>query len=273
MLRKTFVDWPPDHFCCACTEDRTPPPLLDVAVLSQLDDNDPELPRVAIEHPGGAALAMFSRRLGGDLVSEWLSADGLARLLREMTGVDTEDPEPERALIQLADGTVGWCDIGEAQRREVREGDAPVVRALAVGEWRSVSAAALDAMARHAEQLAGEALSYRLGGRELTAGIDCSALVQHLFEAHAGVLLPRHTGDQMKVGRRVARTEIEPGDLIFARTAERNIMHVGLVAPGELVVHACRLDGCVKRESIGSFLSRYRLLRAQRILKTQETDE
>jgi cell wall-associated NlpC family hydrolase len=72
--------------------------------------------------------------------------------------------------------------------------------------------------------------------RFATAGpdtFDCSGLVQQAWAA-AGVHLPRVTYDQIKVGERVTRDRLVPGDLVFTN----NGGHVELYIGGNEVVNA-----------------------------------
>jgi cell wall-associated NlpC family hydrolase len=63
---------------------------------------------------------------------------------------------------------------------------------------------------------------------------DCSGLVQAAYAA-AGVSLPRTTYAQIGTGRRVSRTELAPGDLVFFYSG---ITHVGLYIGNGRMIHA-----------------------------------
>ncbi|WP_331448466.1 NlpC/P60 family protein [Streptomyces prasinus] len=63
---------------------------------------------------------------------------------------------------------------------------------------------------------------------------DCSGLVQAAYRS-AGVSLPRTTYAQINVGRRVARSELRPGDLVFFYSG---ITHVGLYIGNGQMIHA-----------------------------------
>ncbi|MEU5028522.1 C40 family peptidase [Streptomyces milbemycinicus] len=67
-------------------------------------------------------------------------------------------------------------------------------------------------------------------------GYDCSGLTQAAWRA-AGVALPRTTYTQINAGRRVSRTELVPGDLIFFYSG---VSHVGLYIGGGRMIHAPR---------------------------------
>lgn len=63
---------------------------------------------------------------------------------------------------------------------------------------------------------------------------DCSGLVQAAYRS-AGVSLPRTTYAQVDAGRRVARSELLPGDLVFFYSG---ISHVGIYVGDGRMVHA-----------------------------------
>ncbi|MFF9474517.1 NlpC/P60 family protein [Streptomyces roseolus] len=65
---------------------------------------------------------------------------------------------------------------------------------------------------------------------------DCSGLTQAAWRA-AGISLPRTTYTQINAGRRVSRSELAPGDLVFFYSG---ISHVGLYIGGGQMIHAPR---------------------------------
>ena len=73
---------------------------------------------------------------------------------------------------------------------------------------------------------------------------DCSGLVMWAYE-QVGISLPHYTGSQWNSGMHVARSDLEPGDLVFFFP---NISHVVLV---QLSIYAV---GFIKAEVILSFL-------------------
>ncbi|MEG8276968.1 C40 family peptidase [Streptomyces sp. AHA2] len=63
---------------------------------------------------------------------------------------------------------------------------------------------------------------------------DCSGLVQAAYRS-AGVSLPRTTYSQIAAGRRVSRSELLPGDLVFFYAG---ISHVGIYVGNGRMIHA-----------------------------------
>jgi cell wall-associated NlpC family hydrolase len=63
---------------------------------------------------------------------------------------------------------------------------------------------------------------------------DCSGLTQDAWQ-EGGVSLPRTTWDQVNVGTKVSRDQLQPGDLVFFYD---DISHVGLYVGGGRMIHA-----------------------------------
>jgi cell wall-associated NlpC family hydrolase len=72
------------------------------------------------------------------------------------------------------------------------------------------------------------------------SGLDCSGLTYLVFR-RMGIILPRDAADQSRLGRRVTRRQLRPGDLVFFGPGARGtIHHVGVYAGNGLVLHAPR---------------------------------
>jgi len=78
---------------------------------------------------------------------------------------------------------------------------------------------------KEAEKYLG--VKYVLGGKSEN-GIDCSGLVQLAYKDSLGIILPKHSWDQKKVGRKVKLENIKTGDLIFLIKKENEHKHVGI---------------------------------------------
>lgn len=82
---------------------------------------------------------------------------------------------------------------------------------------------------------------YHLGGHS-HRGIDCSALMQEIFEESMRMDLPRTTGEQMHNGYRISKGELKPGDLVFFKTSART-RHVGVYVGNNEFIHASKIKG------------------------------
>ena len=65
------------------------------------------------------------------------------------------------------------------------------------------------------------------------SGFDCSGLIAYVY-AQVGVSLPHYTGAQWGMGVPVARSDLQPGDLVFFD----GLGHVGLYVGGNEFIHA-----------------------------------
>lgn len=78
------------------------------------------------------------------------------------------------------------------------------------------------------------------------SGFDCSGLVQYSY-AQVGVSLPHSSRAQYNVGVAVARSDLQPGDLVFFGSP---IHHVGIYVGGGNMVHAPYTGANVRVNSI-----------------------
>jgi cell wall-associated NlpC family hydrolase len=77
--------------------------------------------------------------------------------------------------------------------------------------------------------------SYRYGATGPNSW-DCSGLTGGAWKA-AGVKLPRTSQAQYRFGKKVAKSDLKPGDLVFFYSG---ISHVGIYAGGGKIIHASR---------------------------------
>ena len=77
---------------------------------------------------------------------------------------------------------------------------------------------------------------YRYGGTSVQSGFDCSGFVGYLFREEVGLELPRSTRELIKLDApKVARADLEPGDLIFwAATYDETLREWGYEAPEKI---------------------------------------
>ena len=93
--------------------------------------------------------------------------------------------------------------------------------------------------------------NYKYGG-ESPSGFDCSGLVWYVANETLGLKLPRTAADQAKLGTKVARAELQRGDLVFFNTMGRRYSHVGIYLGGGEFVHAPSSGGKVRVEKLAT---------------------
>ncbi|MFB9838269.1 NlpC/P60 family protein [Actinoallomurus acaciae] len=90
---------------------------------------------------------------------------------------------------------------------------------------------------------------YKYGGTGPDS-FDCSGLVMMAWR-NAGVSLPRVVPDQYNATRRVARSDLQPGDLVFFD----NLNHVGMYVGNNQFIHAPHTGTVVQIESLSGYYS------------------
>ena len=88
---------------------------------------------------------------------------------------------------------------------------------------------------------------YSWGG-ESPSGFDCSGLVAYVY-SQVGVSLPHYTGAQWNMGVPVARSDLQPGDLVFFD----GLGHVGIYIGGNEFIHAPHTGDVVKISSLSGW--------------------
>lgn len=102
---------------------------------------------------------------------------------------------------------------------------------------------------------------YRYGGQG-PSGFDCSGLVHYSYR-HAGMSVPRTTGQLWEATEPVARSDLSPGDVLFF-SIEGKMQHVGLYIGDGRFVHAPTSGREVSIASLRSGFYRQAFLRAGR---------
>lgn len=74
-------------------------------------------------------------------------------------------------------------------------------------------------------------------------GMDCSALVQIVYDEGAGVAIPRSSEEQFAVGVPLKDEPLQFGDLVFFNTTGRTPSHVGVYVGDGLFAHASVSNG------------------------------
>lgn len=123
-----------------------------------------------------------------------------------------------------------------------------------------------DKLLKYANSLLGCRYSYGSRGPKR---FDCSGFVGYSYEKALGIKLPRDSRSMSKVGKKVKKSELMKGDLVFFNTAGGSrITHVGMYIGDGKFIHAS--SGTVRKVTISNLSSGYyskRYNTARRILK------
>ncbi len=168
---------------------------------------------------------------------------------------------PEHVLVQTPDSAMGWCRADELIFHA--PGTTPPPPEYRIPQPGALTPIQVDPDELHDVAVAFTGCPYRLGGRT-PRGLDCSALTQAVFR-RAGILLPRNSRQQRRLGVRCALDAIQPFDLVFAVGCRRKIHHVALMLQSGLL-HASQTQGRVVVQERTAFERDYRIIAARRIV-------
>ncbi|MFK3659862.1 NlpC/P60 family protein [Scandinavium sp. NPDC088450] len=105
---------------------------------------------------------------------------------------------------------------------------------------------------------------YRYGG-STRRGVDCSAFVMMTFRDQFDMQLPRDTENQARVGTKIDKDDLLPGDLVFFKTGSGGSgLHVGIYDTDNQFIHASTSQG-VTRSSLDNVYWRKNFWQARRI--------
>ena len=124
------------------------------------------------------------------------------------------------------------------------------------------SASLAGRVIEHALAMLG--VPYRFGGNRPETGFDCSGLVHYAYSM-SGVAVPRTSQAQFRAARKVALTEVRPGDLLFFQDQEK-LSHVGLYIGERMFAHAPSSGSSVSLASIDSAYYQRNLVAVGRLL-------
>ncbi|MFJ2089857.1 NlpC/P60 family protein [Streptomyces sp. NPDC087901] len=150
-----------------------------------------------------------------------------AALQKHKATVRTKLAEARQLLARLSPAERASYDASEGGR-----GDAHAGRSAPRGSAQAPNARAAEAVA-FAYTALGKPYVWGATG---PSSFDCSGLTQAAYRS-AGVSLPRTTYTQINAGRRVSRSELAPGDLVFFYSG---VTHVGLYIGNGQMIHAPR---------------------------------
>lgn len=114
------------------------------------------------------------------------------------------------------------------------------------GTGQSARASGPNANAREAVVNAAKDMlnrSYQYGS------LDCSGLAQKSY-SKAGISIPRTALSQYSKSKKVGRSNLEKGDLVFFNTNGGGVSHVGVYIGGGLFIHAPKTGDSVRKDEL-----------------------
>jgi cell wall-associated NlpC family hydrolase len=117
-------------------------------------------------------------------------------------------------------------------------------------------------LVRTAMAYRGARYSYGSGGG---GSFDCSGFTRFVYRRALGVNLPHSSSGQFNYGRKVSRSQLKPGDLLFFHTFRSGISHVGIYVGNGKFVHAANPRRGVTIDSLNGGFYGSRLVGARRI--------
>ncbi len=105
---------------------------------------------------------------------------------------------------------------------------------------------------------------YKFGGTDKN-GIDCSGFTKAVYKNAFKIELPRTTKEMSKLGKKVSKKKLKPGDLVFFRPSRR-YEHVGIYIGENSFIHSSTSKGVMKSKLDNVYWKKkYRF--AKRLLK------
>ncbi len=106
---------------------------------------------------------------------------------------------------------------------------------------------------------------YKFGGNSYKTGIDCSGYVKKVFSSF-NVNLPRTARDiYYRAGHKVAKSQLDTGDLVFFQTYAKFPSHVGIYLGDDQFIHASSARKKVSIDNMNKRYYRNRYIGAKRI--------
>lgn len=160
--------------------------------------------------------------------------------------------------VKFLGGTIGWVHGDFVKPTSPDAKDRKPVAAT-----KAVSGGAADLITTAKAQIG---VRYSWGGTS-RGGFDCSGFVQFVYSKH-GVSLPRTSISQSQTGAKVARADLQVGDLVFFATrGGSRVSHVGIYIGSGNFVHASSGGGRVRIDALSKDYYNKRFVGARRVGK------
>ncbi len=93
---------------------------------------------------------------------------------------------------------------------------------------------------------------YTFGGKNPSAGLDCSGMVTYVYKEAIQMPLKGNAASLAKQGKKISTRDLRPGDLVFFNTQNRPFSHVGIFLGKDQFIHAPNAKGKVRVEKFSS---------------------
>ncbi|MBS2099235.1 C40 family peptidase [Carboxylicivirga linearis] len=97
---------------------------------------------------------------------------------------------------------------------------------------------------------------YRYGGTS-KSGVDCSGLSGQIYRQVYNITLPRTSADQYRQAKKVSKSGLKPGDLVFFKINSGRVSHVGIYLGNDEFIHASTKRGVVISSLNETYYKRY----------------
>ncbi|GEK35114.1 C40 family peptidase [Kurthia sibirica] len=84
-------------------------------------------------------------------------------------------------------------------------------------------------------------------------GFDCSGFTSYVYKNAAGKTIPRTSGAQYAASKKISRSQLQAGDLVFFSAGGGRVTHVALYAGNGQLLHAA--GNSVKYQSLAGYWS------------------
>lgn len=107
---------------------------------------------------------------------------------------------------------------------------------------------------------------YRFGGVG-PGGFDCSGFMQYVFKKSADIDLPRTSSDMATMGEKVAKADLQQGDMVFFAHNGSRISHVGMYVGDGKFIHSPSTGKSVEIVNLDSKYWKSRFITARRVVQ------
>lgn len=97
---------------------------------------------------------------------------------------------------------------------------------------------------------------YKYGGNT-KQGTDCSGFVQQVYAEVYGVTLARSAADIFTQCKKINRSELKEGDLVFFKINSSKVGHVGIYLTDEYFIHASTKKGVIVSSLNEEYYAKY----------------